>query len=108
MFIKNPDLYKTAWIDKDEVDSFIKFIETYIIDAKKLKVEKNKSVEYTFTSKEIRVNYRISRNGFSTTHRLTVTLNNYDSSVYYNYSFWTESQAKSTANILDVLKEINK
>ena len=69
MFIKNPDLYKTAWVGLDEIDEFIHFIETNVIPNLDLKFKK-KSTEFIFKAKEMTFSYivdekrkRISRFG---------------------------------------------
>jgi hypothetical protein len=101
MFIKNPDLYKTAWVGIDEVEDFIKFVEDNVIPNLGMKL-KNKSSEFIFHAKEVTLKYFVHERK----RRLTIKLNSYDNSEFKNYTFWTETQTEKIPNLLEVLKVI--
>lgn len=101
MFIKKPDLYKTAWIGLDEITDFINFIEKNVITNLDMKLKK-KSSEFIFNAKEMTLSYFV----YERKRRLTIKLNDYDESTIKNYTFWTESQVDKIPNLLEVLKLI--
>ena len=101
MFIKKPDIFKTAWVALDEVDEFIEFIEVNVIPNLELKFKK-KSTEYIFKAKEMTFSYMVDER----TKRITIWLNNYEKEGQTNYSFWTETQVDKIPDLLKVLKKI--
>lgn len=101
MFIKNPDLYKTAWVGLDEIAEFVVFIETHVIPNLDVKL-KDQSKEFIFKAKEMTFSYFI----YERRSRITITLNDYESDLYKNYSFWTETRTGDIPDLLPVLKKI--
>lgn len=101
MFIKNPDLYKTAWVGLDEISDFIDFIEKYVIPNLDVKL-KDQSKEFIFKAREMTFSYFI----YERRSRITIILNDYESDVYKNYSFWTETRTDDIPELLPVLKSI--
>jgi len=101
MFIKNPDLYKTAWIGLDEIDEFIHFIETNVIPNLDLKFKK-KSSEFIFKAKEMTFNYLVDEKR----KRISISLNNYEKAGSPNFYFWTETQVSKIPELLTVLKKM--
>ncbi|MBR9847673.1 MAG: hypothetical protein GYB35_16955 [Algicola sp.] len=101
MSIKNPDLFKTAWIGIEEINEFINFIEQNVIPNLDLKF-KDKSSEFIFKANEMTLSYFV----YERRSRLTIKLNSYDDSVIKNYSFWTETQTDKIPRLLEILKLI--
>jgi hypothetical protein len=101
MFIKKPEIYKTAWVGLDEVDEFIQFIEINVIPNLDLKFKK-KSTEYIFKAKEMTFSYIVDEKR----KRISIWLNNYEKEGQTNYSFWTETQVDRIPDLLKVLKKI--
>ncbi|SMC41783.1 hypothetical protein [Moheibacter sediminis] len=101
MYIKKPEVYKTAWVGLDEIDEFIFFIEKNVIPNLDLKFKKQ-STEYIFKSKEMTFSYLVDEKR----KRISITLNNYDGTGVPNYYFWTETQVNKIPNLLEVLKQI--
>ena len=101
MFIKNPDLYKTAWVGLDEIDEFIYFIETNVIPNLDLKFKK-KSTEFIFKAKEMTFSYIVDEKR----KRISIWINNYEKEGNLNFYFWTESQVDRIPDLLKVLKNI--
>jgi hypothetical protein len=86
MFIKNPDINKTAWIGLEEINEFIAFIEENVIPNLELRF-KDKSSEFIFKANEMTLSYFV----YEKKRRLTIKLNSYDDSEIKNYTFWTET-----------------
>lgn len=101
MKIKNPDVFKTAWIGIEEVNEFIYFIEKNVIPNLDLKF-KDKSSEFIFKANEMTLSYFI----YEKKRRLTIKLNSYDDSEFKNYTFWTETQVNKIPRLLEILKII--
>jgi hypothetical protein len=101
MFIKKPDLNKTAWVGLNEVAEFIEFIEKHVIPNLGEKY-KDKSSEFIFKAKEMTLSFYI----YEKRQRITIKLNDYDDSEIKNYTFWTETQVDKIPKLLDVLKVI--
>ena len=101
MRIKNPDLFKTAWIGIEEINEFIEFIEQNVIPNLDLKF-KDKSSEFIFKANEMTLSYFV----YEKRSRLTIKLNSYDDSEIDNYTFWTETQTDKIPRLLEVLKLI--
>ena len=101
MFIKNPDLYKTAWVGLDEIDEFVHFIETNVIPNLDLKFKK-KSTEFIFKAKEMTFSYIVDEKR----KRISIWINNYEKEGQLNYYFWTETQVNKIPELLEVLKSI--
>jgi len=99
--LKNNDTYKTTYIDLEEIDEFILFIEKYVIPNLDLKF-KDKSSQFTFKAKEMTLYYLI----YEKKRRLTIKLNDYDNSKFINHTFWTETQVKKIPELLNVLKTL--
>lgn len=102
MYIKKPEIYKTAWVGLDEIDEFIQFIEKNVIPNLDLKFKK-KSTEYIFKAKEMTFSYLVDEKR----KRISIWLNNYEKEGQLNYSFWTETQVEKIPDLLKVLKIIN-
>ena len=102
MYIKKPEVYKTAWIGLEEIDEFVSFIETHVIPNLELKF-KDKSSEFIFKANEMTLSYFV----YEKKRRLTIKLNSYDDDdLVKNYTFWTETQVGKIPNLLKVLKNI--
>ena len=101
MFIKNPEIRKTAWIGIDEIEEFINFVEDNVIPNLDLKF-KDKSSEFIFKAKEMTLSYFV----YEKDRRITIKLNSYDDDKILNYTFWTETQVDKIPKLLTVLKEI--
>ncbi len=93
--------FKSSWIDLNEVDEFILFIEHYVIPNLKDKTEKKQSVTYIFNSREITFSFKIERS----TRRISIYLKDNGSTDYEHY-FWTETQVNKIPELLMMLKEI--
>lgn len=101
MYVKKPEVYKTAWVGLDEVDEFILFIETNVTPNLDLKFKK-KSTEFIFKAKEMTFSYIVDEKR----KRISIWLNNYEKEGQFNYYFWTETQVDKIADLLKVLKKI--
>lgn len=108
-------LRKNAWVDYDEIDGFITFLETYIIPKLKQPQANKTYKKFTFRSKEITLIYTFDTsrtNGTKPDLMLKISLNRYDDikasdyTTYTNYTFWTERKAKYIPKVLEVLKSI--
>jgi hypothetical protein len=99
MFIKNPDINKTAWIGLEEINEFIAFIEENVIANLELRF-KDKSSEFIFKANEMTLSYFV----YEKKRRLTIKLNSYDDSEIKNYTFWTETQVNKIPRLLEILK----
>lgn len=93
--------FKSSWIDLNEVDEFILFIEQYVIPNLKDKTQKNQSTTYIFNSKEITFSFHIQ----NTSRRISIYLKDNGVTDYRRY-FWTESQVNKIPELLTMLKEI--
>jgi hypothetical protein len=93
--------FKSSWIDLNEVDEFIIFIEQYVIPNLKDKTEKNQSVTYIFNSREITFSFYIEKSS----RRISIYLKDNGSTDNEHY-FWTESQVSKIPELLTMLKEI--
>lgn len=100
--IKQPNEVKTAWIGLEEINEFIRFIEDYVIPNLELQAHKDTSSEFVFKANEMTLSYII----YEKRKRLTIKLNSYDDSPYYNYKFWTETQVDEIPGLLEILKLI--
>lgn len=98
---KSRSYFKSSWIDLDEVDEFVKFIEQYVIPNLKDKTDKNQSVSYIFNSKEISFKFHIEKNN----KRISIYLKDYGVTDNEHY-FWTESQVNKIPELLEMLKKI--
>ncbi|MEG1590226.1 hypothetical protein [Chryseobacterium sp.] len=98
---KSRSFFKTSWLDLNEVEEFIQFLEQYIIPNLKDKTEKKQSTTYIFNSKEISFNFYIEKN----TRRISIYLKDYGVIDNEHY-FWTESQVNKIPELLEVLKKI--
>ncbi|MCB0462950.1 MAG: hypothetical protein KDC81_09620 [Flavobacteriaceae bacterium] len=101
MYIKNPDIHKTAWVGLDEIEEFIQFIEDNVIPNLDLRY-KDKSSEFIFKAKEMTLSYFVHERS----RRLTIKLNSYDDDPIKNYTFWTETQVDKIPRLLEILKQI--
>ncbi|GAA4771095.1 MULTISPECIES: hypothetical protein [Flavobacterium] len=101
MYIKNPDIFKTAWVGIDEIEEFITFVEKNVVPNLELKF-KDKSSEFIFKAKEMTFSYFI----YEKTRKITIKLNSYDNDKILNYTFWTETQVDKIPKLLTVLNKI--
>ncbi|MBP1167676.1 hypothetical protein JOE44_004560 [Chryseobacterium sp. PvR013] len=99
---KSKEYFKTSWLDLDEVEEFVLFIEQYVIPNLKDKTENKQSTNYIFNSKEISFNFYIEKN----TRRISIYLKDYGITDNEHY-FWTESQVNKIPELLEILKKIN-
>jgi hypothetical protein len=93
--------FKSSWIDLNEVDEFIIFIEQYVIPNLKDKTERKQSVTYIFNSREITFRFYIQK----TYRRISIYLKDNGITDNFHY-FWTESQISKIPELLTMLKEI--
>ncbi|WP_289665956.1 hypothetical protein [Flavobacterium panacagri] len=98
---KSNSYFKSSWIDLNEVDEFILFIETYVIPNLKEKTERNQSTTYIFNSREITFSFYIEKSS----RRISIYLKDNGSTDNEHY-FWTESQVNKIPELLTMLKEI--
>lgn len=98
---KTRTYFKSSWIDLDEIDEFIIFIEQYVVPNLKDKTDKKQSVSYVFNSREMSFKFHIEKN----TRRISIYLKDYGITDNEHY-FWTESQVNKIPELLDVLKQI--
>lgn len=101
MYIKKPEVYKTAWVGLDEVADFINFVELNVVPNLDMRLKK-KSSEFIFNAKEMTLAYFV----YGKKRRLTIKLNDYDNGEFKNYTFWTETQVDKIPRLLEVLKVI--
>lgn len=97
----NHNNFKSSWIDLNEVDEFILFLEQYVIPNLKDKTEQNQSTTYIFNSKEIMFSFYIQKNS----RRISIYPKDNGITDYENY-FWTETQVGKIPELLTMLKEI--
>jgi hypothetical protein len=93
--------FKSSWIDLNEVDEFILFIEQYVIPNLKSKTETKQSVTYIFNSREITFRFYIGKSS----KRISIYLKDNGSTDNEHY-FWTESQVNKIPELLTMLKQI--
>ena len=98
---QNNTYFKSSWIDLNEVNEFILFIEKYVIPNLKDKTERNQSVTYIFNSREITFSFYIEKS----TRRISIYLKDNGNTDDQHY-FWTESQVSKIPELLTMLKEI--
>jgi hypothetical protein len=98
---QNNIYFKSSWIDLNEVDEFILFIEQYVIPNLKDKTERKQSVTYIFNSREITFSFYIEKS----TRRISIYLKDNGNTDNEHY-FWTESQVSKIPELLTMLKEI--
>ncbi|MDQ6531817.1 hypothetical protein [Flavobacterium sp. LHD-85] len=98
---RNFNYFKSSWIDLDEIDEFVLFIEQYVIPNLKDKTEKKQSTTYIFNSREITFSFNIEK----TSRRVSIYLK--DNGITDNeHYFWTETQVGKIPELLTMLKEI--
>ena len=88
--------FSNVWIDYDEIDSFIAFIENNIVPNLDLKY-KDKSSEFIFQAKELTLKFLIHEKR----QRLTIEINDSD-----GQPFWTETQVDKFPKLLPMLKKV--
>lgn len=98
---QNNTYFKSSWIDLNEVDEFIVFIEQYVIPNLKDKTERKQSVTYIFNSREITFSFYIEKSN----RRISIYLKDNGSTDNEHY-FWTESQVSKIPELLTMIKEI--
>jgi len=101
MYIKKPEVNKTAWVGLDEIEEFITFIEKNVIPNLDLKF-KDKSSEFIFKAKEMTLSYFV----YEKQRTISIKLNSYNDKDFQNYTFWTETQVEKIPRLLEVLKKI--
>ena len=98
---KTKSYFKSSWIDLDEIEEFIEFLEKYVIPNLNDKTEKRQSVSYVFNSREMSFRFYIEEKN----RRISIYLKDYGVIDNEHY-FWTESQVNKIPNLLEVLKQI--
>ena len=98
---KNYNYFKSSWIDLNEVDEFVSFIEQYVIPNLKDKTDKKQSTTYIFNSREITFSFYIEKSN----RRISIYLKDNGSTDNEHY-FWTESQVSKIPELLTMLKEV--
>ena len=93
--------FKSSWIDLNEVDDFILYLEQHVIPNLKDKTEKKQSTTYIFNSREITFSFYIQKNS----RRISIYLKDNGLTDYRHY-FWTESQVGKIPELLTMLKAI--
>lgn len=90
-----------SWVDLDDIDELIFFLETYVIPNLKDKTDNKEMKEYIFNSKEIVLNFRIKGKG----RRISIYYKN-NLGIDNERFFWTETQVDKIPKLLEVLKII--
>jgi len=98
---KQGQYFKSSWVDLDEVEEFIIFIETYVIPNLSEKTDFKQSVTYIFNSKEMAFRFYIE----GKKRRISIYLKDFGIIDNEHY-FWTETQVKKIPDLLNVLKQI--
>ena len=98
---RNYNYFKSSWIDLNEIEEFIYFLEQYVIPNLKDKAERKQSTTYIFNSKEISFNFQI-RNMI---RKISIYLKDNGTTDTEHY-FWTETQVSKIPDLLDVLKRL--
>lgn len=98
---QNGTYFKSSWIDLNEVNEFILFIEQYVIPNLKDKTEGKQSITYIFNSREITFSFYIEKSS----RRISIYLKENGNTDNEHY-FWTESQVNKIPELLTMLKEI--
>lgn len=93
--------FKSSWIDLNEVEEFIFFLEQYVVPNLKDKAENKQSVTYIFNSKEITFSFEIKK----LSKRISIYLKDNGERDDMHY-FWTETQVNKIPDLLNVLKKI--
>ncbi|WP_281234620.1 hypothetical protein [Flavobacterium gelatinilyticum] len=93
--------FKSSWIDLNEVDQFILFIEQYVIPNIKDKTEKKQSTTYIFNAREITFHFSIQKSS----RRMSIYTKDNGARDNSHY-FWTESQVSKIPELLTILKNI--
>jgi len=96
---------RSSWIDLNEIDEFITFIESYVIPRLSNRTEDNKSNTYIFNSKEIVLKFFV--NDKDSWNKLSVYLKD-EGTINEQCYFWTETQIVKTRDLLTVLKTLNQ
>ena len=89
----------SAWVDYDEIERLIEFIEKEVVPNIELKYKK-KSSEFIFHSREITMRYLIDEND----KRISIILNNGEGNT--PLYFYTESRAEKIGDLLPILKKV--
>jgi hypothetical protein len=89
----------SAWVDYDEIDRLIEFIEKIVVPNLDKKYKK-KSSEFIFHSQEITMRYLIDES----TKRISIILNNGEGNT--PMYFFTESRAEKIGELLPILKRV--
>lgn len=97
----NYNYFKTSWIDLNEVNEFINFLELYVIPNLNDRTENNQSTTYIFNSKEIQFNLYLAKNS----RRVSIYLKDLGVTDYNHY-FWTETQINKIPDLLNMLKKL--
>jgi hypothetical protein len=103
--LDNYEYTKSSWIDLNEIDEFITFIESYVIPRLSNRTEDNKSNTYIFNSKEIVLKFFV--NDKDSWNRLSVYLKD-EGTINEQCYFWTETQIGKSTELLSVLKTLNE
>lgn len=98
---KGYSYFKSSWIDLNEVEEFIYFLEQYIIPNLNDKTESRQSVTYIFNSKEITFTFYITQ----LSKKISIYLKD-NGIIDDEHYFWTETQVNKIPNLLAVLKQI--
>lgn len=93
--------FKSSWIDLNEVNEFIYFLEQYIIPNLNDKIENGQSVTYIFNSKEITFTFYIAQYS----KKISIYLKD-NGIIDYEHYFWTETQVNKIPYLLAVLKQL--
>lgn len=89
----------SAWVDYDEIDRLIEFIEIEVVPNLNKKYKKMSS-EFIFHSQELTMRYLIDENR----KRISIILNNGEGNT--PMYFYTESRADKIGEILPILKKV--
>jgi hypothetical protein len=89
----------SAWVDYDEIDKLIEFIEKIVVPNLDKKYKK-KSSEFIFHSQEMTMRYLIDEDN----KRISIILNNGEGNT--PMYFYTESRAEKIGDLLPILKRV--
>lgn len=93
--------FKSSWIDLNEIEEFIYFLENYVVPNLKDKAENKQSTTYIFNSKEITFSFQIKK----TMRKISIYLKD-NGIIDTQHYFWTEAQVSKIPDLLEVLKKL--
>lgn len=99
---KKRKYFKSSWIDLDEIDELIIFLESYVMPNLKNILEKKQSKVFVFNSRELKFEFGIEEKD---DRKISVYLKDFGSIDDEHY-FWTRTQVNKLPKLLEMLKQI--